>query len=51
MLDEIEAILIQSDIGLDTAVEIIEELRAVRSEKVSDGKALCGCCKSSWPKP
>jgi len=32
MLDEIEAILIQSDIGLDTAVEIIEELRsAVRS--------------------
>ncbi len=38
MLDEIEAILIQSDIGLDTAVEIIEELRsAVRSEKVSDG--------------
>ena len=37
MLDEIEAILIQSDIGLDTAVEIIEELRsAVHSEKVSD---------------
>ena len=41
MLDEIEAILIQSDIGLDTAVEIIEELRsAVRSEKVSDGKGV-----------
>ncbi len=39
MLDEIEAILIQSDIGLDTAVEVIEELRnAVRSEKVSDGE-------------
>jgi fused signal recognition particle receptor len=41
MLDEIEAILIQSDIGLDTAVEIIEELRsAVRSEKVSDGDGV-----------
>ena len=41
MLDEIEAILIQSDIGLDTAVDIIEELRsAVRSEKVSDGKGV-----------
>ena len=41
ILDEIEAILIQSDIGLDTAVEIIEELRsAVRSEKVSDGKGV-----------
>ena len=41
ILDEIEAILIQSDIGLDTAVEIIEELRsAVRSEKVSDGDGV-----------
>ena len=41
ILDEIEAILIQSDIGLDTAVEIIEELRsAVRSEKVSDGEGV-----------
>ena len=41
MLDEIEAILIQSDIGLDTAVEVIEELRnAVRSEKVSDGEGV-----------
>ena len=41
MLDEIEAILIQSDIGLDTAVEIIEELRsAVRSERVSDGDGV-----------
>ena len=41
ILDEIEAILIESDIGLDTAVEIIEELRsAVRSEKVSDGKGV-----------
>ena len=41
MLDEIEAILIQSDIGLDTAIEVIEELRnAVRSEKVSDGEGV-----------
>tara|TARA_Y100001978_G_scaffold116151_1_gene103592 strand:- start:1115 stop:2050 length:936 start_codon:yes stop_codon:yes gene_type:complete len=41
MLDEIEAILIQSDIGLDTAVEVIEELRnAVRSEKVRDGEGV-----------
>lgn len=41
MLDEIEAILIQSDIGLNTAVEIIEELRsAVRSERVSDGDGV-----------
>jgi len=37
-LDEIEAILIQSDIGLETSSEIIEELRrAVREEKISDG--------------
>ena len=41
ILDEIEAILIESDIGLDTAVEIIEELRsAVRSEKISDGEGV-----------
>ncbi len=41
MLDDIEAILIQSDIGLDTSVEIIEELRsAVRSERISDGEGV-----------
>jgi fused signal recognition particle receptor len=37
-LDEIEAILIQSDIGLEAATEIIDELRrAVREEKLNDG--------------
>ncbi len=40
-LEEIEAILIQSDIGLDTAVDVIEQLRsAVREEKVSDQQGV-----------
>jgi fused signal recognition particle receptor len=37
-LDEIEAILIQADIGLETSGEIIDELRrAVRAERFNDG--------------
>ncbi len=37
-LDEIEAILIQADIGLETSTEIIDELRAaVRDNKIEDG--------------
>lgn len=40
-LEELEAILIQSDIGLDTAVDIIDQLRsAVREKKVSDQQGV-----------
>lgn len=40
-LEEIEAILIQSDVGLDTAVDIIDALRsAVREKKIGDQQGV-----------
>ena len=38
MVDEIEAILIQADVGLETSMEIVDELRErVREEKIDGG--------------
>lgn len=46
LYEELEEILITSDIGVDTSVEIIERLRKViRDEKVNDPKEVKPCLK------
>lgn len=46
LYEELEEILITSDIGVDTSVEIIERLRkAIRDERINDPKEVRPCLK------
>ena len=47
MLDDLEEILITSDIGMETTVNIMERLREkIKSERISDPEAVKGALAS-----